>query len=60
LRCVSNRRHRFEFTLRLYSAPELRRMLKSAGFRRTEVYGSLKGEPYDADCRRLIVVGRKD
>ena len=43
----------------IYSAAEMKAMLKSVGFNEHEVYGSLAGTPYDHDAIRLIVIGRK-
>ena len=43
----------------IYSAAEMKAMLKSVGFNEHEVYGSLAGTPYDHDANRLIVIGRK-
>ena len=50
-----------EFTLghRLYSASELARLFEDCGFASVDVYGSLKGAPYDHTAERLVVVGRK-
>jgi SAM-dependent methyltransferase len=49
----------FILNLRLYSAQELSTLLKSVGFSRVNVYGDLKGAPYDHKAKRLIVVGQK-
>jgi SAM-dependent methyltransferase len=49
----------FRFRHWLYSAAELRAMLKEAGFGRIDVFGSLDGSPYDADASRLIVRAQK-
>lgn len=50
-----------EFTLghRLYSASELSRLLRECGFASMDVYGSLKGAPYDNAAERLVVIGRR-
>jgi len=53
------RANEFRLWLRLYSAVELRGLLKQAGFRKTEAYGGYDGSPYDSEARRLVVVGRK-
>ena len=52
---------RREFTLghRLYSADELCRLLEDVGFASTAAYGSLAGEPYDHEAKRLVVVAEK-
>ena len=54
-----NKRKEFRFKLRFYSAVELCKLLKHAGFRETDVYGDLAGAPYDRKATRLIVVARK-
>lgn len=53
------RANEFRLWLRLYSAVELRGLLKQAGFRKTEAYGGYDGSPYDSEARRLVVVGRR-
>ena len=49
-----------EFTvrIRLYSATEMKAMLKSVGFEKVEVFGSLDGKPYDHQAERLVAVAR--
>ena len=47
------------FSLRLYSAVELKELLKQCGFSHVDIYGSLAGEPYDQNAKRLVVVARK-
>lgn len=47
------------FTQRLYSASELRGLLRSAGFERVELYGGWNQEPYDGKARTLIAAGKK-
>jgi len=44
---------------RLYSAAELRTLLKQVGFAHVKVFGSLDGKPYDQDAQRLVLVARK-
>jgi SAM-dependent methyltransferase len=53
---------RWEFALghRLYSADELCRLLDDVGFASTAAYGSLAGEPYDHEAKRLAVVAEKE
>lgn len=46
-------------TTRQYSAAELSRLLKDAGFDAVDVYGDLTGAPYDMAARRLIAVAHK-
>ena len=48
-----------KFTHRIYSALELARLLSRCGFAEVELFGNLKGGPYDEKARRLIAVGRK-
>lgn len=43
----------------VYSAAEMKTMLKSVGFSEHEVYGSLAGTPYDHEANRLIIIGKK-
>jgi len=53
------RRDEYRFSLRLYSAAQLRELLKSCGFGRVEIYGDLSGSPYDQMAKRLVVVAHK-
>ncbi|QNP66895.1 class I SAM-dependent methyltransferase [Streptomyces genisteinicus] len=39
----------------VYSAVELRAMLREAGFGEIEVYGGFDGRPYDQDAERLVL-----
>jgi len=45
--------------LRLYSGAELMALMKQAGFRRVETYGSLAAIPYDNRAERLVAVATK-
>ncbi|GHV66883.1 SAM-dependent methyltransferase [Spirochaetia bacterium] len=47
------------FTQRLYSAVELRSLMRQAGFSTVDVYGDWDESPYDQYAEKLIVVGRK-
>lgn len=47
------------FTLRLYSALEMRSILERAGFSRVEIYGALDGRPYDQNAISLVAVAQK-
>jgi SAM-dependent methyltransferase len=49
----------FTFTHWLYSGGELRSMLLRAGFSAVKLFGSLWGEEYGLESRRLIAVARK-
>jgi cyclopropane fatty-acyl-phospholipid synthase-like methyltransferase len=44
---------------RLYSAVELRTLLKQVGFARVTAFGGLEGTPYDHDAQRLVLLARK-
>lgn len=53
---------RREFTIshRIYSAVELSALLRDCGFGKVEVYGDIKGRPYDHTAERLVVVAHKE
>lgn len=53
------RRRELAFSLRLYSAAELRALLERVGFEDVRALGSLEGTPYDHEAKRLVVVARK-
>jgi SAM-dependent methyltransferase len=46
-------------THRIYSAAELKSLLKECGFSEVKVYGDFTGVPYDQNARRLITVALK-
>jgi SAM-dependent methyltransferase len=48
-----------ESEIRLYSAHELRAMLRPERWSRVEVYGGLDGTPFSLDAPRLVVLARK-
>ena len=50
----------FRESVRMYSAEELRAMLRRSGFSELRFYGSLDGAPYSDDSRRMIAVARKE
>ncbi len=52
IRGGERREHRFR--LRLFSAVELRELLRCAGFQSIEVFGSLSRSPYDQDAERMV------
>ncbi|MHA2385459.1 MAG: class I SAM-dependent methyltransferase [Candidatus Thorarchaeota archaeon] len=52
-------RHEWNVTHYLYSAFELKSLLRSAGFEDVRAYGGLDGSTYDNTSRRLAVVGVK-
>ncbi len=49
----------FEFQTRIYSGQELAELLADAGFEDVKLYGSLDGEEYGLNAKRLIAVARK-
>ena len=52
-------RHAYDASFRLYSFTELRGLLTQAGLTVERVFGSLTGESYSLDARRLVVFARK-
>lgn len=52
-------KHEFKVSLRLYSAVELNALLNQCGFIKVDVYGDLKGAPYDHTAKRLVAVAHK-
>lgn len=54
-----NQAHRWEYEHFVYSATELTDMLKTAGFKHIEIYGSLDKDDYDLNAERLVAVSRK-
>jgi SAM-dependent methyltransferase len=52
-------RHEWNVTHFIYSATELKSLLRSAGFSDVRAYGGLDGSTYDNTARRLTVVGVK-
>jgi SAM-dependent methyltransferase len=53
------RRRTWPFDLRLYTAPEVTRMLREAGLSVAEVYGGYDGAPLSLDSTRLLVVAER-
>lgn len=49
----------FRVAHRMYSAAELKSLLRRAGFRNVKAFGTLEGAPYDQDAQRLVLVARK-
>jgi SAM-dependent methyltransferase len=49
----------FRFQTTLYSGRELAALLLGAGFNQVKLYGSLDGEDYGLNAKRLIAVARK-
>ena len=54
-----NQAYRWEYEHFVYSAEELTSMLKEAGFKSIEIYGSLTKDDYDLAAERLVAVARK-
>jgi SAM-dependent methyltransferase len=52
-------RYEYDASFRLYTYTELRDLLQSVGMTVDSVYGSLTGEPYSPDARRLVFFARK-
>src|SRR2546422_977332 len=48
-----------ESEIRLYSAHELRAMLRPERWSRVDLYGALDGTPFSLDTPRLVLVARK-
>ncbi len=48
-----------ESEIRLYSAHELRAMLRPERWNRVDLYGGFDGTPFSLDARRLVVMARK-
>jgi SAM-dependent methyltransferase len=53
------RREAWRYSIRAYTAAEVRAMLEAAGFRLTGLYGSLAGDPYDMDAEAAVFVAEK-
>ena len=52
-------RKEFLISHRLFSASELKELLKKSGFNLISIYGDLSGSKYDHMAKRLIVVAEK-
>lgn len=48
------------FDVRIYSTAELSAMLRDAGMKKVEFYGSLSGAPLREDSSRMVAVSRKE
>lgn len=48
-----------EFSHRLYSGPDLSRLLGRAGFADVMLYGNLEGDPFDEEAERLVAVAAR-
>lgn len=56
---ASGARHEYDASFRVYTFTEMRDILMHAGLTVERVFGSLIGEPYSLDARRLVVFARK-
>jgi len=54
-----NSKKEFNLSHRLYSAAELKSLLKDVGFKKVTASGDLLGAPYDTKARRLVIVASK-
>lgn len=54
-----NQAYRWEYEHFVYSANELTEMLKKAGFKQVEIYGSLDKDDYNLVAERLVAVAHK-
>lgn len=50
----------YDASFRLYTPTEMRTLLASVGVEITSVYGSLTGDPFHLDARRLVIFGRTE
>ena len=50
---------KFTLQLNLYSGQELRDKMEQVGFAHVKLYGSIDGDPYGPEAKRLIAVGWK-
>ena len=55
----NGRARKFTLKLNLYSGQELRQEMERVGFVNVKLYGSLDGDVYGSDAKRLIAVGHK-
>jgi SAM-dependent methyltransferase len=56
---TENERYELHLSNRLYSAEELKTLLRGCGFEHVDVFGNLAGRPYDEGAERLVVRARK-
>lgn len=56
---ASGVQHEYDASFRVYTFTELRDLLARGGLTVERVFGSLSGEPYSLDARRLVVFARK-
>jgi SAM-dependent methyltransferase len=58
-RYASGAQHEYIASFRVYPFTELRDLLRRAGLTVQHAYGSLIGDPYALDTRRLVLIARK-
>jgi hypothetical protein len=56
----NGRRSGAHSSIRLYTLHELNALCREAGFSRTASWGSLEGEPFGLDARRLVFAAFRD
>lgn len=54
-----NNRRSFEYGVRIYNEAELVQLLTDAGFYDIQIFGSLKGTPYDEEAHHMVTVAHK-
>jgi SAM-dependent methyltransferase len=59
VRPKSGEEETFKESVRLYSAGEMEKMLRAAGFENIRIYGALCADPHTPSCERMVVTGRK-
>ncbi len=59
IRFRGDERLEFRISHRLFSAYELASLFQNSGFSQVETYGSLTGDPYDHEAKRLVLVATK-
>jgi SAM-dependent methyltransferase len=55
----AGRKREFHESVRLYSEPEMRRMLRESGFVEIVSYGAMNGAAFGPESKRLIIVAQK-
>lgn len=49
----------YDMSHRLYSAREIKQLLKQVGFQQVETYGNYKGDQYNQKAERLVLIAKK-
>ena len=55
-----NRKSSVGHHIRLYTLTEIINMFQTVGLKYQTVYGDFGGEPYDRNCKRMIIIGQKN